>query len=168
MKGNILDMSQDRQWLEVGLAGLAPDRAARVRLFRLLLVGAAALRGRLDRELAPSGLTSQQGALLQWIEAQAEPPTISAVAAGLRMTHQNVKQIALALERKGFVEIVVDPSDRRARRLVLTKQHRHFWRKRNPEDFAHVAAWTAALSDAEVARMTEMLSRLYRHLKDPA
>ena len=104
--------------------------------------------------------------MLQWIEAQPEPPTISAVAAGLRTTHQNIKQIALALERKGFVEIVVDPSDRRARRMVLTKQHRRFWRKRNPEDFANVAAWTAALSDAEVTRMTEMLSRLYRELKE--
>jgi DNA-binding MarR family transcriptional regulator len=166
MKGNILDMSADRQWLDLGLDAIAPDRAARVRLFRLLLVGAAALRGRLDRELAPSGLTSQQGAMLQWIEAQPEPPTISAVAAGLRMTHQNVKQIALALERKGFVEIVVDPSDRRARRVLLTKQHRRFWRKRNPEDFANVAAWTAALSDSEVAKMTEMLSRLYRHLNE--
>ena len=165
-KGNILDMSQDRQWLELGLDALPPDRAARVRLFRLLLVGAAALRGRLDRELAPSGLTSQQGAMLQWIEAQAEPPTVSAVAAGLRTTHQNVKQIALALERKGFVEIVVDPVDRRARRLVLTKQHRRFWRKRNPEDFGSVAAWISALSDDEVARMNAMLSRLYRHLKD--
>jgi DNA-binding MarR family transcriptional regulator len=159
-------MTEDRQWLDVGLDALASDRAARVRLFRLLLVAAAALRGRLDRDLAPSGLTSQQGAMLQWIEAQPEPPTISAVAAGLRTTHQNIKQIALALERKGFVEIVVDPSDRRARRMVLTKQHRRFWRKRNPEDFANVAAWTAALSDAEVTRMTEMLSRLYRELKE--
>ena len=159
-------MSQDRQWLNLGLDAIAPDRAARVRLFRLLLVGAAALRGQLDRELAPSGLTSQQGAMLQWIEAQTEPPTISAVAAGLGMTHQNVKQIALALERKGFVEIAVDAADRRARRLVLTKAHRRFWRKRNPQDFASVAAWTAPLSDREVATMTELLSRLYRHLKE--
>ena len=165
-KGNILDMSHDRQWLELGLDAIAPDRAARVRLFRLMLVGAAALRGRLDRELAPSGLTSQQGAMLQWIEAQPEPPTVSGVAAGLRMTHQNVKQIAVALERKGFVEIVVDPADRRARRLVLTKQHRRFWRKRNPEDFGSVEAWTSALSDHEVAKMNDLLSRLYRHLKE--
>jgi DNA-binding MarR family transcriptional regulator len=159
-------MNSERQWLDLGLQGLSPARAQRVRLFRLLVVSSNALRGQLERKLAAHGITVQQSALLQWIEAQPQPPTISAVAAGLGMTHQNVKQIAAALERKGFVEIAVDEHDRRARRLVLTAHHRRFWGRRNPDDFAQIEAWTKELSDEEVAATNALLARLYRHLRE--
>lgn len=65
--------------------------------------------------------------MLQLIEVQSVAPTISVVAQVLGMTHQNVKQIASVLERKGFIEITVDPADRRARRLQLTPHHHRFW-----------------------------------------
>ena len=158
-------MSDDRQWLDLGLAAQPAALAERVRAFRLLVLGGALLRQKLDRELAASGVTAQQGALLQWIEAQAAAPTISAVAQALGMTHQNVKQIVVALERKGFVEIRVDAADRRARRLVLTAKHRRFWKRRNPEDFSAVMAWTASWSDAAVTQAGELLRRLCRDLR---
>lgn len=158
-------MSDDRQWLDMGLEALPAAAADRVRLFRLLLAEAAQLRARLDRELAPSGVTVQQGVLLSWIEARSAPPTIGEVAAGLGMTHQNVKQIAAALERKGLLEIVVDEADRRARRLVLTAQHRRFWKRRNPNDFSQVQSWLAAFDDDEVRSLLRLLGRLHRHLK---
>lgn len=157
-------MSDDRQWLNLGLGALPQELAERVRLFRLLVFSGGLLRQRLDRELAETGLTTQQGSLLQWIETQGEPPTISAAAAGLSMTHQNVKQIASALDRKGFLEIVVDPSDRRARRLVLTAKHRRFWKRRNPHDYTKVAGWTSTWSDDEVSAVVDLLSRLCRDL----
>lgn len=158
-------MLDERQWLDLGLASQPADLAERVRAFRLLVLGGSLLRQRLDRELASTGVTVQQGALLQWIEAQPAAPTISAVAEALGMTHQNVKQIVVALERKGFVEIQVDAADRRARRLVLTAKHKRFWKRRNPEDFSAVAAWTASWSDAEVAQAVELLRRLCRDLR---
>ncbi len=152
--------------LDLGLAALPPAVADRIRLFRLIDFNAMHLRARLDRLLAPQGLTTQQAALLQHIEAAAEAPTISRVAQGMSMTHQNLKQIALALERKGFLRIEVDPSDRRARRLVLTARHHRFWRQRNPGDFDQVAAWTAALEDAEVAAVVQTLRRLALDLRE--
>lgn len=158
-------MSLDQQWLDLGLQALPARRARRIRLFRLLLVTSAALRGRLDRALAPSGITTQQGALLQVIESRSEPPTLSQVAETMNMTHQNVKQIATALERKGFVAIARDPLDRRARRLTVTAKHRRFWSRRNPADFASVERWLSALGDDEVASMLAMLERVYADLK---
>jgi DNA-binding MarR family transcriptional regulator len=165
MKGNILNMSSDRQWLDLALGDLPPANAHRVRALRLLLAQAGRLRTLLDRELAPSGITTQQGALLSWIEAQSTPPTLSAVAAALAMTHQNAKQIAAALQRKGFLAIEVDPGDRRARRLRLTEQHRQFWQQRNPSDFAAVLRWTAVWNDEEVRQLVDLLGRLNRHLQ---
>jgi DNA-binding MarR family transcriptional regulator len=158
-------MSIDDQWLELGLAGLPKKRAQRVRLLRVLLATASVLRGRLDRLLAPTGITGQQAAMLQLIEAQATAPTISFVAQAMGMTQQNVKQIALALERKGFLEIVTDTADRRARRLVLTAHHHAFWQQRNPSDFASVEDWTAALTDDQIDTAVALLSELKAHAK---
>ena len=157
-------MSTNNQWLNLSLEGVEAAKADRVRAFRLLMLEGARLRGLLDRALAPSGMTAQQGSMLSWIGAQAAPPTISAVAAAMAMTHQNVKQIALALERKGFLEIQVDAQDRRFRHLVLTKQHHQFWNRRNPDDFAAVQSWMAAWTDAEVRQVLRLLRRLHRHL----
>lgn len=153
-------MSKKDLWLEMGLAELPTDRAQRIRLLRVLLATAAVLRGRLDRALAPAGITSQQAAMLQLIEAQAEPPTISFVAQSLGMTHQNVKQIALSLQTKGFVEITTDAADRRARRLVLTEHHHRFWKQRNPSEFTSVEEWTAGLSDVEATAAVRLLLKL--------
>jgi DNA-binding MarR family transcriptional regulator len=177
LKGNILNMSDPSQSevvpspplaanpLDLGLDGLDPAQADRIRLFRLLEVSAMQLRARMDRLLAPQGLTTQQAALLQHIEGQDTPPTISRIAQAMAMSHQNLKQIALALERKGFLRIEVDAADRRARRLVLTERHHAFWRDRNPGDFDQVAAWTSVLRDAEVALVVGSLQRLLAGLR---
>lgn len=153
-------MKPNRQWLDLGLDALPAARADRVRLFRLLLLTAARMRAALDRELASSGITTQQAALLQCVQAQPEAPTMGAVALAMSMTHQNVKQIALALQRKGFLDIAVDPSDRRARRLVLTAHHHRVWARRNPQDFRTVEALSADLGDAEVRTLVRLLTRL--------
>ena len=155
-------MSSHRQWLEQGLAALAPAVAARVRLFRLAVATGAALRNRLDREMATTGITTQQAALLQFIESCGDAPTMGTVAQGLSMTHQNVKQIAAVLQHKGFLLIEADEQDRRARRLRLTAKHRRFWAKRNPGDFARVQDWTAGLSDEEVEQACALLKKLLR------
>lgn len=152
-------------WLDLGLDALPAKTAQRVRLLRLLLATATVLRGQLDRALAPAGITSQQAAMLQLIEAQTEAPTISFVAQAMGMTHQNVKQIALALERKNFLEIATDPADRRARRLRLTEHHYQFWQQRNPGDFSSVEAWTAGLNDAETAEAVRLLVKLKARAK---
>lgn len=160
-------MSDLRQWLEHGLEALAPQRAARVRLFRVAVAVGAQLRQRMDREMAGTGITTQQAALLQFIEAQPEPPTMGHVARGLAMTHQNVKQIAAALERKGFLAIEVDARDRRARRLTVSARHRRFWARRNPGDFEQVQAWTDGLDDEEVEQAVALLRKLMRRLTEP-
>ena len=144
---------------------LPADSAQRVRLLRVLISTAAVLRGRLDRALAPAGVTSQQAAMLQLIEAQAAAPTISFVAQAMDMTHQNVKQIALSLQNKGVLDIATDTADRRVRRLRLTAHHYRFWQQRNPSDFSAVQDWTAGLADAEIVQALGLLVRLKAHAK---
>ena len=50
-----------------------------------------------------------------------EPPTINDLSEILGSSHQNVKQILLKLEKKGFIRFEEDKQDKRKQRIVVTK-----------------------------------------------
>ena len=58
-----------------------------------------------------------------------EKPTIKELAETMGSSHQNVKQILLKLEKKGFVCIVADENDKRKQRIELTDYCRVFCAK---------------------------------------
>lgn len=130
-----------------------------VQTFRLVIVLAQELRTLMDQRLQESGLTTQQSALLTVIEIKGQPPTMTEAARALGMTHQNVKQLALALERKGFLNMVPDERDARSKRLETTRKHKKFWAKRDPDDHAVVNEWLADLSAEETAMLASLLAR---------
>ncbi len=93
-----------------------------------LFVIANKLQMLLDREFRSCGLTVKQWFLSIVIGGVfAEPPTLSDAAAVMGSTHQNVKQVALKLKEKGFVEFIDDPNDKRALRLRLTEKSDELW-----------------------------------------
>jgi DNA-binding MarR family transcriptional regulator len=98
---------------------LAAQRAAR------------ALARRFDEALRPTGLTSGQFSLLMSLN-QPKPPSIGAVAAILAMDRTTLTANLKPLERRGLVETVVDPSDRRGRLLTLTMAGRTLLRAAVP------------------------------------
>ena len=55
-----------------------------------------------------------------------DKPTVKELAEIMGSSHQNVKQILLKLEKKGFVHITVDESDKRKQRIELTDYCREF------------------------------------------
>lgn len=55
-----------------------------------------------------------------------EEPTIKELAEIMGSSHQNVKQILLKLEKKGFVQIMADPNDKRKQRVGLTLKCKEF------------------------------------------
>ena len=50
-----------------------------------------------------------------------EAPTLKELSDILGSSHQNVKQILLKLEKKGFIKFEQDEADKRKQRIVLTK-----------------------------------------------
>lgn len=64
-------------------------------------------------------------------------PTVKELAEIMGSSHQNVKQILLKLEKKGFVRIAVDEKDKRKQRIELTDYCREFCEK-NDEMSAHI------------------------------
>ncbi|HEY7259572.1 MAG TPA: hypothetical protein VH459_10900, partial [Gaiellales bacterium] len=84
----------------------------------------------------------------------------------LGTTRQNVKQLARALERKGFL-VVAAADDARARRLVVTERHHAVWAGRSADDQRTVAEWFSALSDDEVQVLFDLLRKLQVGLRAP-
>jgi DNA-binding MarR family transcriptional regulator len=144
---------------EAEAAALGESGATRVRTFRLIMVVSQAMRTMMDELLRADGLTTQQAALISVAEALSGP-SLSHAAAALGTTRQNVKQVARALERKGFLRVEQDEDDARVRRLVVTEKSRAYWRGRSADDQRAVAGWFAALSDAEAATLFDLLSKL--------
>jgi DNA-binding MarR family transcriptional regulator len=148
-------------------ARLGAGGATRVRTFRLILILAQTMRTMMDELLRADGLTTQQAALISVAEALSGP-SLSQAAGALGTTRQNVKQVARALERKGFLRVEPDEDDARARRLVVTEKSRAYWRGRSTDDQRAVVGWFSALSDDEAGTLFDVLSKLEAGLRIPA
>ena len=55
-----------------------------------------------------------------------EPPTLNDLSEVMGSSHQNVKQILMKLENKGFVSMVTDEKDKRKQRYFVTEKCRRF------------------------------------------
>lgn len=58
-----------------------------------------------------------------------EAPTINELSDVMGSSHQNVKQILLRLEKKGFVSTIADAKDKRKQRIIVTDEARTFLEK---------------------------------------
>jgi DNA-binding MarR family transcriptional regulator len=141
---------------ELADAGSAADAVA---CFRMILFCNAHLRRRLDDRLKSENLTSQQGILLTIVRTR-DPPTLGEVATAMSTTHQNAKQIALVLERKGMIRFSKDPTDGRIMRLTATKDGLRVWQNRDVGDFAAIGEWFATLSPGEQKKLKALLGQL--------
>jgi len=135
-----------------------------VQLFRLLLMVSNHVRTRMDARLAVTGVTTQQAAALTIVAQTDPPPTLGRVAGLMGTSHQNVRQIVAALERKGLVCVTVDPADRRARRITVTPAVDDLFGARDDDDHAEVARWFAVLSEHEQALAVSLLARVLKHV----
>lgn len=80
---------------------------------------ARAVARRCDEALRPVGLTNGQFSLLMSLN-RPEPASISAVATLLAMDRTTLTANLKPLERRGLLNVTVDPADKRSRLLVLT------------------------------------------------
>lgn len=85
---------------------------------------ARALARRYDEALRPAGLTNGQFSLMMSLNRPA-PPAMGDVAALLAMDRATLTANLKPLERRGLVAMTVDSTDKRSRRLSLTKAGRN-------------------------------------------
>ena len=97
-------------------------------IFGSLFTVANKLQTVLDRTLKEFNMTSKQLYLAIAISNLFDgPPSLKEAAEALGYSHQNIKQIALKLESKGYLRIEKDIDDGRSLRLVLTDKINEFW-----------------------------------------
>jgi DNA-binding MarR family transcriptional regulator len=74
-----------------------------------------------DDELRPLGLTNGQFSLMMSLN-RPQPPGMASVASLLAMDRTTLTAALKPLERRGLVQVMADPDDRRSRLLSLTPQ----------------------------------------------
>ena len=115
------------------------------------------LRGRV-------GITTKQWMLLVIISRmfRDQLPTISETSAAFGSSRQNIKRIAVDLQKKGFIIIVPDPDDKRIQRLVLTGKHTEVFDGKDnlswQEDF--IRDLFSGFDQEELARLSKSMYRL--------
>jgi DNA-binding MarR family transcriptional regulator len=89
--------------------------------------------------LKNTGITTKQWMLLVLLEKKFPDhlASLSEAALAFGTSRQNLKQIALSLQKKGFLIISNDPNDNRTLRLAITGKHRKFFNDKNNISWQH-------------------------------
>jgi DNA-binding MarR family transcriptional regulator len=143
--------------------------------FTLVMVFMVEQRWRyfIDKELEPDNITMKQWLMLIVIASGFKtPPSIQEAADAMSTTHQNVKQIAAGLERRGFMTLERDPDNKRIIRLKVTDRCRALFQSREENDKKAMYSMFENLTDDEmkalfniIAKMEHRADELYKGAK---
>lgn len=97
-----------------------------------------------------------------------DSPTVKELAEIMGSSHQNVKQILLKLEKKGFVSIIVDEKDKRKQRIYLTNYCSQFCSE-NDEITANIMKkMFAGVSEEQLQVTIQTIIQIEDNLKEIA
>ena len=94
-----------------------------------------------------------------------ESPTIRELSEIMGSSHQNVKQILLKLEKKGFVIMQVDDKDRRKQRIFLTQKAREFSASHDAQSQQIVGKIFDGIPEEELDVTIQTIIHMERNLK---
>ncbi|MBR2409244.1 MAG: MarR family transcriptional regulator [Lachnospiraceae bacterium] len=92
-------------------------------------------------------------------------PTVKELADIMGSSHQNVKQILLKLEKKGFVRITVDEKDKRKQRIELTDYCREFCEKNDEMSMNTMRKLFAGVSGEQLQVTIQTIIQIEDNLK---
>ncbi|WP_434303086.1 MarR family transcriptional regulator [Clostridium botulinum] len=94
-----------------------------------------------------------------------EPPTLSELALEMGTSHQNAKQIAIKLEKKGFLVGNKDIKDKRVLRLTPTNKIKEYVKLREDKDHFFIEKFFNVLTKEEVKNIYENFTKLLDNIK---
>ena len=94
-----------------------------------------------------------------------EAPTLRELSQVMGSSHQNVKQILIKLEKRGFVEMQVDEKDRRKQRIFLTEKARAFSASHDAQSQQIVSRIFAGIPEEELDVTIQTILHMERNLK---
>lgn len=94
-----------------------------------------------------------------------QSPTIKELAEIMGSSHQNVKQILLKLEKKGFVDILIDKDDKRKQRVFLTKSCMEFCGANDEKSEMVIRTMFSGISEEQVQLTIKTIMQMEDNLK---
>ncbi|MCR4684830.1 MAG: MarR family transcriptional regulator [Lachnospiraceae bacterium] len=98
-----------------------------------------------------------------------EAPTINELSDIMGSSHQNVKQILLKLEKKGFISMLPDEKDKRKQRIIVTDAARTFLEENdnNGMQSAHIIGRIFhGVSDKDLMTTIATIMKMERNLSE--
>lgn len=95
-----------------------------------------------------------------------EAPTVKELAEIMGSSHQNVKQILLKLEKKGFVSITADANDKRKQRIWLTEYCNEFCAKNDGMTMLFMKSLFAGISQEQLQVTIQTIMQMENNLKE--
>lgn len=95
-----------------------------------------------------------------------DSPTVKELAEIMGSSHQNVKQILLKLEKKGFVSITVDEKDKRKQRIYLTDYCREFCSKNDEMTTNIMKKMFAGVAEEQLQMTIQTIIQIEDNLKE--
>ena len=92
-------------------------------------------------------------------------PTIRELAEIMGSSHQNVKQILLKLEKKGFVSITVDEKDKRKQRVGLTQKCKEFCEANDEKSMQAIITMFEGVSREQLQITIQTIMQMEDNLK---
>lgn len=90
-------------------------------------------------------------------------PTLKIIAEEMMMTHQNAKVLVNALKRKGFVDIIADPDDKKKQRIRINEFGQTFINE-HAEINSLIESSLDGLEAEDIRRMVEVLTQISSNL----
>ncbi|GAB6090635.1 MarR family winged helix-turn-helix transcriptional regulator [Spirochaeta dissipatitropha] len=133
-------------------------------LFARLFATANHLQTIGDRHL--DGVTTKQWFLIACVgRFEPEQPSLSDLVPVVGSSRQNIKQLALKLEQRGFLSINKDPRDNRIIRLSQTDYCRTYWSERRSMDMEFLDRLFSGINPESIHRSLETLRALDQNIQ---
>lgn len=94
-----------------------------------------------------------------------ESPTINDLARVMGSSHQNVKQILLKLEKKGFIRMIPDEKDKRKQRITLTEECLAFCEKNDRQSREMIEKMYQGIPEEQLLITTQTLIQMERNIE---
>lgn len=93
-------------------------------------------------------------------------PTVKELAEIMGSSHQNVKQILIKLEKKGFVSIATDETDKRKQRIELTEYCREFCERNDEMSMNIMKTMFSGISEEQLQATIKTIIQIENNLKE--
>lgn len=95
-----------------------------------------------------------------------ESPTINELSEVMGSSHQNVKQILIKLENKGFVSMIPDENDKRKQRIVLTKECMEYCEKNDAQSREIIWKIFEGIEEEKLATAIRTIMQMERNISN--